>query len=72
MRLKISHRTVSLGAGVHVLLEHSNRGKQSLGLDLTSEDGLDILYKLVATCDVFLTNDQRLNRAVGIQVEVIQ
>src|SRR5882757_1304744 len=41
---------------VHALLEHSNRGKRSLGLDLTSPDGLDILYKLVATSDVFLTN----------------
>jgi crotonobetainyl-CoA:carnitine CoA-transferase CaiB-like acyl-CoA transferase len=41
---------------VHVLLEHSNRGKRSLGLDLTSPDGLDILYRLVATSDVFLTN----------------
>ena len=41
---------------VHVLLEHSNRGKQSLGLDLTSPDGLDILYQLAATSDVFLTN----------------
>ena len=41
---------------VHVLLEHSNRGKKSLALDLTSPDGLDILYKLAATCDVFLTN----------------
>src|SRR3954466_127815 len=41
---------------VHVLLEHSNRGKRSLALDLTSADGLDILYKLAATCDVFLTN----------------
>ena len=41
---------------VHVLLEHSNRGKQSLGLDLTSDEGLDVLYKLAATCDVFLTN----------------
>jgi crotonobetainyl-CoA:carnitine CoA-transferase CaiB-like acyl-CoA transferase len=41
---------------VHVLLEHSNRGKQSLGLDLSSEEGLDILYKLAATSDVFLTN----------------
>jgi crotonobetainyl-CoA:carnitine CoA-transferase CaiB-like acyl-CoA transferase len=47
---------VSLGDGVHVLLEHSNRGKQSLGLDLASAEGLDILYKLAATCDVFLTN----------------
>ncbi|MET0728506.1 MAG: CoA transferase, partial [Acidimicrobiales bacterium] len=41
---------------VHPLLEHSNRGKQSLGLDLTSPDGLEILYKLVGTADVFLTN----------------
>lgn len=41
---------------VHVLLEHSNRGKKSLGLDLTSPDGIDILYKLAATADVFLTN----------------
>jgi crotonobetainyl-CoA:carnitine CoA-transferase CaiB-like acyl-CoA transferase len=41
---------------VHVLLEHSNRGKQSLGLDLTSDEGLEILYKLAGTADVFLTN----------------
>jgi crotonobetainyl-CoA:carnitine CoA-transferase CaiB-like acyl-CoA transferase len=47
---------MNVDADVHVLLEHSNRGKQSIGLDLTSPDGLDILYKLAATCDVFLTN----------------
>lgn len=41
---------------VHVLLEHSNRGKHSLGLDLTSAEGREILYKLAATADVFLTN----------------
>jgi crotonobetainyl-CoA:carnitine CoA-transferase CaiB-like acyl-CoA transferase len=41
---------------VHVLLEHSNRGKQSLGLDLTSAEGLQILYTLAGTADVFLTN----------------
>lgn len=41
---------------VHALLEHSNRGKQSLGLDLTSPDGLEILYTLASTSDVFLTN----------------
>lgn len=45
-----------LNSDVHVLLEHSNRGKKSLALDLTSEEGLDILYRLAATCDVFLTN----------------
>lgn len=41
---------------VHALLEHSNRGKRSLAIDLTTDDGLDILYKLAATSDVFLTN----------------
>ena len=30
-----------MGNDVHPLLEHSNRGKKSLGLDLTSPDGLD-------------------------------
>src|SRR5215510_274757 len=56
MRGLASSGLAIMGNGVHVLLEHSNRGKQSLGLDLTSEEGLDILYKLAATCDVFLTN----------------
>ena len=45
-----------VGGDVHVLLEHSNRGKKSLGLDLTSDEGRDILAKLAATADVFLTN----------------
>ena len=56
MRGLASSGTVSFGGGVHVLLEHSNRGKQSLGLDLTSPEGLDILNQLATTCDVFLTN----------------
>src|SRR3954452_17823752 len=43
-------------SNVHVLLEHSNRGKQSIGLDLTTPEGLEILYQLAGTCDVFLTN----------------
>lgn len=47
---------VAVPSDVHALLEHSNRGKRSLGLDLTNPDGLDILHKLVATSDVFLTN----------------
>jgi len=56
MRGLASSGTVSLGDGAHVLLEHSNRGKKSLGLDLTSDDGLDGLYRLASTSDVFLTN----------------
>jgi crotonobetainyl-CoA:carnitine CoA-transferase CaiB-like acyl-CoA transferase len=56
MRGLASSGTVPMGDGVHVLLEHSNRGKQSLALDLASPDGIDILYRLAATSDVFLTN----------------
>jgi crotonobetainyl-CoA:carnitine CoA-transferase CaiB-like acyl-CoA transferase len=56
MRGLASSGLAVMGTTVHVLLEHSNRGKQSLALDLSSEAGLDVLYKLAATCDVFLTN----------------
>jgi len=58
---------------VHVLLEHSNRGKKSLALDLTTEDGLAILHKLVATSDVFLTNKlPGVRRKLHIDVEEIR
>lgn len=56
MRGLASSGLAVMGTNVHVLLEHSNRGKQSIGLDLTADEGLEILYKLAATCDVFLTN----------------
>jgi crotonobetainyl-CoA:carnitine CoA-transferase CaiB-like acyl-CoA transferase len=47
---------VDLSQGVHVLNEHSNRGKRSIGLDLTKPGGLDVLHALAKTSDVFLTN----------------
>jgi len=56
MRGLASTGVMPITGDVHPLLEHSNRGKKSLGLDLTSDDGLEILYKLAATADVFLTN----------------
>jgi crotonobetainyl-CoA:carnitine CoA-transferase CaiB-like acyl-CoA transferase len=56
MRGLASTGVFTMAGGVHALMEHSNRGKKSLALDLTSDDGLDILYKLAATSDVFLTN----------------
>ncbi len=58
---------------VHALLEHSNRGKQSIGLDLGKSDGLKILYKLVESCDVFLTNKlPRVRRKLQIDVDDIR
>ena len=47
---------VNLGGGVHVLNEHANRGKRSIGIDLANPEGREVLYKLATTCDVFLTN----------------
>jgi len=41
---------------VHVLMEHSNRGKRSIGIDLSHPKGLELVYRLAATADVFLTN----------------
>jgi crotonobetainyl-CoA:carnitine CoA-transferase CaiB-like acyl-CoA transferase len=58
---------------VHALLEHSNRGKKSIGLDLSSPDGLDILHKLVATADVFLTNKlPGVREKLGLGVDEIR
>ena len=64
---------VSIGGDVHALLEHSNRGKRSLALDLTTPEGLDILYKLVATADVFLINKlPRVRKKLSIELEDIR
>lgn len=62
---------IPVGAGgVNLLLEHANRGKRSIALDLTCAEGLDVLYRLAATCDVFLTNKlPAVRRKLRIDVE---
>ncbi|MCK9928941.1 CoA transferase [Frankia sp. Mgl5] len=73
MRGLASAGVAAVPADVHVLLEHSNRGKRSLGLDLTSAEGRDLLYRLAATSDVFLTNKLPKVRAkLKIDVESIR
>jgi crotonobetainyl-CoA:carnitine CoA-transferase CaiB-like acyl-CoA transferase len=57
MRGLASTGVLNLGqGGVHVLFEHSNRGKRSLALDLATPEGVEVLYRLVEHSDVFLTN----------------
>ncbi len=37
-------------------VEHPNRGKRSIGLDIATERGREVLDELAAECDVFLTS----------------
>ncbi|NGY03979.1 CaiB/BaiF CoA transferase family protein [Solimonas terrae] len=38
------------------LVEHPNRGKRSVGIDVSTAEGQQVLYELARTADVFLTN----------------
>jgi len=40
----------------HTLMEHPNRGKRSVGLDVSTPEGQELLYEIAKTADVFLTN----------------
>jgi crotonobetainyl-CoA:carnitine CoA-transferase CaiB-like acyl-CoA transferase len=49
--------SIDLAAGsFRPIFQHPNRGKRSVGLDLAHPHALDILYRLAACSDVFLTN----------------
>ncbi|MCE7796866.1 CoA transferase [Sphingobium sufflavum] len=41
---------------VNPMIEHPNRGKRSVGIDISTAEGQRLLYELAATADVFLTN----------------
>jgi crotonobetainyl-CoA:carnitine CoA-transferase CaiB-like acyl-CoA transferase len=40
----------------HPLIEHPNRGKRSVGIDVSTSLGQELLYEIAKTSDVFLTN----------------
>ncbi|MEZ5744125.1 MAG: CoA transferase [Sphingomonadaceae bacterium] len=55
------------------MLEHSNRGKRSVGIDLTHPEGRELLYEMVRDADVFLTNNlPRARQKLGIDLEHIR
>src|SRR3954470_18758634 len=41
---------------VNLNWEQNNRGKRSLALDIRTEKGRELMYKLIERSDVFLTN----------------
>ncbi len=38
------------------LIEHPNRGKRSIGIDVSTPEGQELIYEIAKTADVFLTN----------------
>jgi crotonobetainyl-CoA:carnitine CoA-transferase CaiB-like acyl-CoA transferase len=55
------------------LIEHPNRGKRSVGIDVSTPEGQEVLYELAKTADVFLTNYlPRVRQKNRIDVEHIR
>lgn len=59
--------------GVNFMMEQANRGKRSIGIDVQKPEGVEVLRRLVADADVFLTNFlPAARRKLGIDVEHIR
>lgn len=59
--------------GVDVFFQSANRGKKSVGIDLTQPEGREVLGHLVGSADVFLTNLRPPGRRhLGLDVEEIR
>ena len=53
----ISSGLIPGGPGaVNYIMEQPNRGKRSIGLDISTPAGLEVLYEIAKTSDVFLTS----------------
>ncbi|TRW79617.1 CoA transferase [Mycolicibacterium sp. 018/SC-01/001] len=61
------------GGGVDYMIEVPNRGKKSIGVDLGTPGGRDVLHRLVRSSDVFLTSYLPSVRAkLGVDVDDIR
>jgi len=62
--------------GIDYLFEIFNRNKRGIGLDITTPEGYDVLSRLVASADVFITNQlpqvQRKLRTTAEDIQAIK
>ncbi|CAI7980901.1 CoA transferase [Frankia sp. Mgl5] len=64
---------LKVGDGPNPNIEHANRGKRSLGLDMSKPEGKAVLEELIRRADVFLTSFlPRSRRSLGIDVEDVR
>ena len=69
----ISSGLIPGGDDVNFMFEIPNRGKRSVGLDVSTDDGRELLYRLVETADVFVTNYlPDIRTRLGIDVDDIR
>ena len=60
-------------SAVNYIIEQPNRGKRSIGLDITTDHGRELLYRLARESDVFLTSFlPEVRQRLQIDVEHIQ
>ena len=59
--------------GIHAGFQFTNRGKRSVAVNLKSEQGRELIYRLAKTCDVLLTNYRpNARRRLKIECEDIR
>ena len=59
--------------GVNYMIEMPNRGKKSIGIDMTTPGGREVVHELAKTCDVFVTSYLPSRRKrFGIDVDDIR
>ncbi|WP_373081264.1 CaiB/BaiF CoA transferase family protein [Zhongshania sp.] len=64
---------VTVDPNRNTLMEHPNRGKRSVGVDVSTQEGRELIYEIAKTADVFLTNYLPAARQkLGIDVEHIR